>query len=469
MDKKTTFGLIVGNRGFFPDHLVMKGRKKLIDLFTKKGYELVYLPEDATKFGSVESLEDAQKCGKLFFDNKDKIDGIIVTLPNFGDERAVANTIKYSTLDVPILIHAFPDDAKEMSFENRRDSFCGKISVCNNLIQYKKKFSLTTLHTEDPDTNTFNDDIEWFAAVCRIVKGLKNARVGAIGARTGAFNTVRFSEKLLENSGISTETIDLSEIIGRTGKIKDSDDIVKNKLEQIKNYISIKDIPEVPLIRMAKFYHVVEEWIKTNNLNTTAIQCWTALEDYFGIVPCSIMSIMSENLLPSACEVDVPGAISMYAMQLASGTPSALLDWNNNYGDDPNKTVFFHCSNLPKSFFDEVQMQYQEIISTTVGKENTYGACVGRMKPGAITYTRITTDDTYGEIRAYVGEGEITNDPMNTFGGYGVCKINNLQDLMKYICYNGFEHHVALNRSQVSEAIFEAFDNYLDWDVYLHE
>ena len=87
------------------------------------------------------------------------------------------------------------------------------------------------------------------------------------------------------------------------------------------------------------------------------------------------------SLLSSACEVDVCGVLGMHALQLASETPSALLDWNNNYGGDPNKAVCFHCSNLPKHFFQDVKMDFQEIIAGTVGKENTFGTCVGRVKP----------------------------------------------------------------------------------------
>ncbi len=156
---------------------------------------------------------------------------------------------------------------------------------------------------------------------------------------------------------------------------------------------------------MAKFALVVERWMEENDLVATAVQCWTAIEEYFGIVPCTVMSMLSNALRPSACETDITGAIGMYAMALASDKPSALLDWNNNYGDDPNKGVMFHCSNLPKDFFEEAEMSYQEIIAGSVGKENTYGTVVGRVKCGPFTYCRVSTDDARGAIRVYLGEG----------------------------------------------------------------
>ncbi len=467
--KKTTFGVIVGNRGFFPDKLAKQGRKDILDVLKKNGSNSVALSMQQTKYGAVESFEDAKKCAALFAEKSEKIDGVIVTLPNFGDEKGVAETIKRSGLNVPILIHAEPDAQDKMSIANRRDSFCGKISVCNNLRQAGIPYTLTSSHTVKVTSAEFKKDLGDFASVCRIIKGLKNARFGAIGARTGAFNTVRYSEKILELSGISVETIDLSEILGRVALLSDNDRPVKRKLNAIEKYIPTKSIPAEKLLKMAKFGYVVDKWIKETELDGTAIQCWTSLEEFFGIVPCTLMSIMSESLVPSACEVDITGLLGMYILQLAGGTPSALLDWNNNYGAEPDKAVLFHCSNLPKSFFENSKMDYQEIIAGTVGKENTYGTVIGRIAPGKATFCRTATDDTAGIISVYVGEGEFTNDKLDTFGGYGVMKIANLQRLLQYVCKMGFEHHVAVNRTEKADAIAEALDNYMGWDVYRHE
>jgi len=467
--KKVTFGVIIGNRGFFPDALVKEGRKNILDVLKRNGFNTVALSMQQTKYGAVETFEDAKKCSALFAEKSEKIDGVIVTLPNFGDEKGVAETIKRSGLNVPILIHAEPDAQDKMSIANRRDSFCGKISVCNNLRQAGIPYTLTSSHTVKVTSAEFKKDLGDFNSVCGIVKGLKNARFGAIGARTGAFNTVRYSEKILELSGISVETIDLSEILGRVALLADSDRAVKRKLNDIEKYVPTKSIPAEKLLKMAKFGYVVDGWIKENEINGTAIQCWTSLEEFFGIVPCTLMSMMSESLVPSACEVDITGLLGMYILQLAGGTPSAILDWNNNYGSDPDKAVLFHCSNLPKSFFKNSKMDYQEIIAGTVGKENTYGTVVGRIAPGAATFCRTTTDDAAGIISVYVGEGEFTNDKLETFGGYGVMKIQNLQSLMQYVCRMGFEHHVAVSRTEKADAIAEALDNYMGWEVYRHE
>jgi L-fucose isomerase-like protein len=353
-----TFGMIVGNRGFFPDHLAQSGRTEMLAAIEKAGYRAVAPTPEDTKFGAVESRAEAARCADLFKQHRDEIDGIIVTLPNFGDERAIADTLRMAGLNVPVLIQATPDTPGRMTIRDRRDSFCGKMSACNNLSQYGIPYSLTTLHTEAPDSDQFHQDLNWFAGVCRVVRGLRRLRIGAIGARPAAFNTVRYSEKILEANGISVEPIDLSEILGRIARMGDT---------------------------------------------------------------------------------------------------------------DPDKAVCFHCSNLPKHFFREVKMDFQQIIAGTVGRENTYGTCVGLVKPGPMSFARFSTNDRTGEIHGYVGEGAFTDDPLDTFGGAGVVRIPNLQALLRYICERGFEHHVAANLAPVSAAVREATTRYLGWSVHNHQ
>ena len=468
MHKSMTFGVVVGNRGFFPGHLASSGREEMIAALGAAGFEAVCLTPEESRHGAVESRAEVKACVELFRRNAGKIDGVIVTLPNFGDERGVADTLRMAGLNVPVLIQATPDTAGRMTIADRRDSFCGKMSACNNLKQYGVPYSLTTLHTEAPDSAEFKKDLATFAAVCRVVNGLRGLRVGAIGARPAAFNTVRFSEKILEANGITVEPIDLSEIFGRIERMKDDAPEAQAKLEAIRSYVPTAGVPAAALLKMAKLGAVIDAWMQAGDLTVSAVQCWTSMEEFFGVVPCSVMSMMSNNLMSSACEVDIPGVVAMHALRLASETPSALLDWNNNYGEDPDKCVCFHCSNLPKHFFADVKMDYQEIIAGSVGKANSFGTCVGRVKASPMSFARFSTSDVTGKIRGYVGEGRFTDDPLNTFGGAGVAHIPNLQALLRYICEQGFEHHVAANLSQTAAAVHEAATNYLGWDVYRH-
>jgi len=469
MKQRMKFGIIVGNRGFFPDHLARSGREQMVAAVEKGGNTAVCLTPEQSKYGAVETREEARRCADLFRSQTDDIDGVVVTLPNFGEERSIAEALRMANLNVPVLIQATPDTPGRMTIADRRDSFCGKMSACNNLKQYGIRYSLTTLHTETPDSPEFARDLDWFGAVCRVANGMRRLRIGAIGARPAAFNTVRYSEKLLEQSGITVEPLDLSEIFGRIGRMKDNDPDLQLKLEAIGRYVSTAGIPAEALMKMGKLGVVIDKWMTDYDLDISAVQCWTSMEEYFGVVPCTVMSMMSNGLHSSACEVDVPGVVGMHALRLASETPSALLDWNNNYGSDPNKAVCFHCSNLPKHFFEDVRMDYQAIIAGTVGKLNTFGTCVGRVKAAPMSYARFSTDDLNGRIRGYVGQGRFTDDPLETFGGAGVVEIPRLQQLLRFICEKGFEHHVAANlNAEAASAVHEAASNYLGWDMYWH-
>jgi len=468
MSRPTTLGVIVGNRGFFPSHLCSTGRTEVLAALEAEGLGAVALASEATPFGAVESLADARACADLFRARRDEIDGVLVTLPNFGDERAVANTLRWAGLGVPVLVHAFQDDGAQMTIAHRRDSFCGKMSVCNNLRQYGIPYSLTSRHTMAPGTDAFRAELRRFAATCRVVRRLDGARLGAVGARPAAFNTVRFSEKLLERTGISIETLDLSEVVGQAGRLADDDAAVRAKLAAIQGYTATGGVPAPSLLKMAKFGVVVDRWMEEKALTASAIQCWTALQEHYGVVPCTLMSMMSESMLPSACETDVAGVVGMVILQAAAERPAALLDWNNNFGDEPDKGVVFHCSNLPKSFFGEHRMDYQEIIAGTVGKDRTYGTIVGRIAPGPMTFCRVSTDDLDGRMAAYVGEGRFTDDRLQTFGGYGVVEIPRFQALLQHVCRRGFEHHVAMTRAEVAEAVHDALETYLGWDTYRH-
>jgi L-fucose isomerase-like protein len=462
-------GLIVGNRGFFPDHLAATGREDMLRILEQAGAEVVALTTEESKFGAVETFEEAKRCAALFKQHRDTLDGVVVTLPNFGDERAIADTLRLAGFPVPVLVQATPDTRGKMTIRDRRDSFCGKMSACNNLMQYGIPYSLTTLHTEDPSSPEFAEDLQWFLGVCRVVRGLRGLRVGSIGARPAAFNTVRYSEKLLEANGISVITIDLSEILGRIDRMKDDDTAAQTKLKGIQSYVSTRDVPAPSLMKMAKLGAVIDGWMRETDVAISAVQCWTSLEEYFGVVPCTVMSMMSNDLMSSACEVDIAGVVGMHALRLASESPSALLDWNNNYGDDPNKAVCFHCSNLPKHFFADFKMDFQEIIAGTVGKLNTFGTVVGRVKSGAMTFARVSTDDRAGKLRGYVGAGRFTDDPLETFGGAGVVEIPRLQELLRFICERGFEHHTAANFSSVAPQVHEATTKYLGWDMHWHK
>lgn len=470
--ERMCFGIIIGTRAYFNSELAKDVRKQLLRTLADEGYDYVILPEDATPTGSssIETREDGLKCAELFRQNRDRIDGIIVSLPNFGFEIGIINAISVADLNVPILVQACDDENDKVDLDSRRDAFCGKISVCNNLYQYGIPFTDTTLHTYSIYSELLAKDINKFAGICRVVNGLRHARIGAIGARPAGFQTVRASEKLLQKSGITVVPVDLSEILGAARKIEDTDVELLKKLEEIKCYAVVPKEYSDKLVLQAKFGVAVERWIEANQIDAVAVQCWDSLEQNYGCAACVTMSMLGEKLLPAACEVDIAGAVSMYALTLAAQGQSALLDWNNNFAEDRNKCVCTHCGNFPKSFVrNDLKLGTLGVLGRTLGKVNTFGAVYGKVTKGDFTFFRISTDDTKGTIKAYLGTGEITDDPYGMDGCIAVTKVDNLQILMKHICRNGFEHHVAMVRNDVKDILNEGIEGYLGWNLYVHE
>lgn len=460
--------MLFGNRNFFPSYLVGDSRRDAQVLMDEMEIELIMLNEDDTNFGGVETYSDAKIAAEMLKANRDAIDGIVVALPNFGDEKALADAIRLSGLNVPVLIQAESDSLDKMGLETRRDSFCGKISLCNNLRQYGIPYTLTSHHVCELKGEVFRKDLADFEKICRTVSHVRGCRIGAIGARPSSFNTVRYSEKMLERMGVTVETVDLSEIFSSVELLDDSDIRISEKLELLNANADTKDIAQDKLITMAKLFVVISAWITKNDIDTTAIQCWTSLQKTLGVNVCSIMSVMSGQLIPSACEVDVMGSLSMFALTVASQKPASIADWNNNFGEDRDKCVLFHCGNFPTEELHNPFMSTADIIGTTVGCGNTCGAINGRMKPGPLTYFRLSTDDFSGQVKGYVGQGKFVDDELDTVGCRAVVQVPELEHLLTHICENGFEHHVAMNHSSTGNILYEAFTKYLGVDCYRH-
>jgi len=466
---KQTFGVIVSHRSFFPSYHIQDARKDVAALLTKLGHDYVMVSENDTSLGATVTFEEAKVTAALLAKHKDKISGIIVILPNFGEELGVAEAIQRSGLDVPILIQACEDDFDKLSMAHRRDAFCGKISLCNSLYQRGIPFTQTTMHTCGINSTEFSADVQRFAAICNVVKGLKNSRIAMLGARPRAFNTVRFSEKILQKHGISVQTMDLSEVIAAAEAI--TDDAAKAKEAEIRAYGSIcTSISQEKIAKQARLCLAMEQMVDALDCQASTVQCWDSLEKNYGCAACLGMSMMGQNGKPSACESDVTGAVSMLAAKLATGSAPALMDWNNNITGEADCCISQHCSNFPKSFFqsDNLEIGTLDVLGSVLGEDSTFGACKGVVAPGDMTYIKVSTDDTQGIMKMYVGEGSFEAKAVDTKGGVAYCRVPGLQSLMYYICENGFEHHVCFVRGHVADILVEAMGKYMGVKTYKH-
>lgn len=466
----STFGVIISNRSFFPDHLVRTAREKLMAAMEQWGHQVIALSPEDTFLGQTMTYEEAKKCAALFRAHSAEIEGIIVCLPNFGEETGVADAIKMSGLNVPILVQACDDDLDKLQLENRRDAYCGKLSLCSNLYQYGIPYSLTARHTCPVDSEEFHADVERFARICAVVKALRTARIAQLGARVTPFRTVRYSEKLLQQAGISVITEDMSEIFADAWLMQDDDPRVLAREAEIRAYGNIcPGIAREKVLKQAKLSLTIDQWMADHECVASAVQCWDSVEANYGCAACLSMSMMSSRGLPSACETDVMGAVSLLALLKASGVAPVYQDWDNNYGGDTDRCVNVHCSNYPAAAFREKpEIANLDILATTLGTEYSFGALKGRVRPDKMTFLKVSTDDRRGVIKCYLGQGEFTDDPLETFGGVAVCHVKNLDGLMHYVAKNGFEHHVAIVQAECADILEEALGNYLGWEVYRH-
>ena len=470
--QKQTFGLIVTNRSFFPAHLVSTAKKAVTEKLHAMGYEVITVTEKDTQYGAIVTYQEAKVCAELFQKHRKEISGILVILPNFGEETGVAEAIDLAGLNVPVLVQACDDDMDNLGLDNRRDAFCGKLSVCNNLRQRGIKYSLTSTHTCKIDSEIFTKDIEKFAGVCRVVTGMRGARIAAIGSRPNAFNTVRYSEKILQKNGITVCTEDMTNVIEAAKSMDDNAADVLAKVKDIQNYGTIPScISSEKVLRQAKLCLALENCVAQYDCVASAVECWDAIENSYGCATCLGMSMMGEQGKPSACEMDVMGAVTMYAMDLAAQTPPAYMDWNNNVDDDRDCCITLHCSNFPKSFFgrESIEISNLDVLSATINVDKCFGACKAQVAGGLMTYAKISTDDVNGTMKMYVGSGDFLDTPVNTKGGVAICRVQGLQSLMQYLCKNGYEHHVAMCRGNVTEILSEAFSNYFGIEVYGHQ
>ncbi|WP_346860615.1 hypothetical protein [uncultured Draconibacterium sp.] len=461
---KSTFALYFGNRGFFPESLIAEARTELTDVLNKLGYNSIMMDAELTRYGAVESPQEGKLYAKFLEENKGKFDGVILCLPNFGDETGAISALEEA--GVPIFILAYPDELDKMGFKQRRDAFCGKFSIMDVFYQYQLPYTAIAPHTVHPKSKTFEEQINTFDMVCRIVKGMRKMTVGAIGARTTAFKTVRYDELALQKYGITTEVLDMSEVFRRVRKLDINSEKAKAKAETLKNYTNFKNVPEKSFDNLVRFGVVLDDIIEEYELDALALRCWLEMEIEFGVAPCVLLSEINDRGFPAACELDICNAVSMHALQLATGKPTTCLDWNNNYGDDPDKCILFHCGPVPQTLMEaKGEVIDHPMFAKALGAGCGYGCNVGRIAANPITFASSKTQD--GKLFFYFGEGEFTGEPIQEgfFGCGGVAKIDNLQEKLNKIGYTGYRHHVSVAPGNVAAALREAFTRYLGYEI----
>ena len=460
---KMTFVLYFGNRGFFPETLIASAREEMAKAVNDAGFAVLTHDADKTRYGAVEGRDEGKIYAQWLAANKGKYDGVILCLPNFGDENGAIAALE--DCGVPILIQAYPDEIGKMDFAHRRDAYCGKFSIEDVFHQYGLPFTVFEPHVAHPANAEFKQNLLDFAAVCRVVKGMRRFSVGAIGARTTKFKTVRYDEITLQKYGITVEAFDLSDFFHRVSRYEDNSPKVVERVQTLNNYTNCLKVPAEKMTVLAKASVVLDDYISEYGLDCITLRCWEEMQTILGIAPCVLLSELNDRGIAASCEIDLCSAINMYSMQLATGKSTACLDWNNNYGEDPDKVILFHCGPVAQSLMERKGEVTDHKMFAKAVPGCGWGSNEGRIAAFDMTYSSCKTED--GKLTFYIGEGRFTGEPIEPefFGCGGVAEINGLQKKLIKLGRNGFRHHTAVCVGHVEDILREAFTNYLCYDI----
>ena len=449
--KKMTFALAFCNRGFMPGELILGAREDMIQAVAQAGYDYIAMDASLTRFGGVETRDE----GRLYADwlkaHEGEYDGVIFSMPIFADENGAITALQDA--HVPILFQAYPDEIGKMDFAHRRDAFCGKFSVTDVFTQYQVPFTVMKPHVVHPLSPAFRRNLTDFAAICRVVNGMKRFNVGCIGARTTAFKTVRFDEITLQKYGINVESFDLSELIFQVNKLADTDARVLEKTARLESYSDFSRVPEENKRTLAKMSVVIDDYIAAYHLDALTLRCWNEMETILRVCPCVLLSELNDRGIPASCEIDLCSALCMRAMTLASEAPTAVLDWNNNYGEDENKVILFHCGPVAQSLMTGKGTVTEHKMFAKGDPGSGWGSNEGRIRPFSATLCNCQTKD--GKLLIYASEARFTDDPIEEgyFGCGGVCQVPDLQNKLIRLARGGFKHHTVVGVGHMKEIL----------------
>ncbi|MFT3982559.1 MAG: hypothetical protein QM697_01520 [Lachnospiraceae bacterium] len=460
--KKMTFALCFCNRGFMPGELIYEAREDMIRAVTQAGYDYIAMDKALTRYGGIETREEGLLYAKWLKEHEGAYDGVIFSMPIFADENGAITALRDA--GVPILMQAYPDELDKMDFKHRRDAYCGKFSVTDVFTQYQVPFTVLKPHVVHPLSERFDENLKDFAAVCRVVNGMKRFNVGCIGARTTAFKTVRFDELALQKYGITVESFDLSELIFKVNTMNGSDVRIIKKEAVLKEYTDCSNVPAENMRTLAKVSVILDEYIDEYRLDALTLRCWNEMETILRICPCVLLSELNDRGIVASCEIDLCSAITMRAMNLASGEATAVLDWNNNYGADEDKVILFHCGPVAQSLMTQKGTVTEHKMFAKNDPGSGWGSNEGRIKAFPMTFSNCQTRD--GRLIVYASEGEFTADVIGEdyFGCAGVAQIPDLQNKLIRLAKGGFKHHTSVGFGHYKEVLKEAFINYLHYD-----
>lgn len=446
-------GFVPASRTIFDQELAVKVRGDVIEALRDAGLEVVAPGEGLTENGLVQTPAEAERVGRLF--DQEGVSGVVVGALNFGNEVPAALAALSRADERPVLLFGVGEEGELTREASRRDSFCGLISIATALRHREARFVFPRRAVCFPDDAEFRLAIFEFGNVCRAVAEVSGAVYGLFGPRPEEFETCAFDElSLLRKLGIRVVPVPLTTLFSLAAAVPV--EVEREIAEDMKGSVDCSGVSESDLAKMARLEAALDGIIEERGLSGLALQCWTSIQDDYGVSPCFVMSRLTDRGVPCACEVDIHGTLSMHLLSLVAGSTAGLADWNNRHYRAADVFSAWHCGVFPPSLCSgEKRLSYHNILAdstgTAVGK---FGTVESRLDGGPVTMMRVTEHpwDTWPVL---IAEGDVVDVPGDSPGSHGWVRVSDLDRLYAKLL-RGFPHHTAIAAGHVGGALMAA-------------
>lgn len=378
------------------------------------------------------------------------VDALFFPHCNFGTEDAVARVAK--ALNKPVLLWGPRDEAPLQNGMRLRDTQCGLFATGKILRRFGVPF--TYIVNSSVDSDVFQRGLKNFLAAANVVRAMKKMRILQIGPRPTAFWTMMFNEgELLEKFGIQVFPITLEELKSATLDIeRQNSDALQQVKEQIQQTMDWSSVQEDSVLRIAALKLAMRKFAEQYQCSGIAIQCWSALQDLIGIMPCLANALLTDDGIPVTCETDIHGTITAVLAQAATmnTTPPFFADLTIRHPENPNGELLFHCGNFPVSLSVEKKPQLREHF---LFDSHAPGTHEGEIKGGEISVVRFDGDS--GDYQLFLGRARGIEGPYSR-GSFLWIEVQDWPLWEERLVTGPYVHHVVGVHSNVIPVLYEA-------------
>lgn len=435
----------------------------LVALESIPGIEVIVPSVELTGDGCVSDIASARKALDLFL--TERIEGLMIGNMTFGMEVAVSTVLDGLRKDMPILhfcTRSGPIEEGPLGGHRTTDTWCGQFMTTSAI--RRRGFKFLHVRTCNPEEPLFLNKAESFIRAINAIAHFKGARIGQLGTRPMLFESQVVNEQLLQKRfGQMIVPMDLDTVFSRIDAIDPKSAEVAEVVRQITDGVQMQDETNEALVNIARYELAVRGIKDELGVHALAASCWTRVQERFHISTCSSFGRLNEQGIITACEVDLLGASTMWAMYNASLRQAIpdFIDWTDLHPTEPNVWLAWHCGNAAPSLREPRK-------SALLGRNERmiqwcptcFGTLEFKLKSGPVTCARLVEYD--GQYNMFIGSGEIIDLEPEIRGAYGWVKVGDIGEWEDKMIEAGIIHHgVLIHDPKVADAL-EMFCYFLD-------